>query len=77
MMDRAEASALADLKMHWGEVYAIGYQDGAWSAYYRGTADEFCADSASDLREQIRSDYQRRKLAEQIALSSLQERSSL
>jgi hypothetical protein len=57
-MDRAEASALADLKMHWGVVYAIGYQDGTWSGYYRGTPDEF------------RADYQRRQ-REQITLSSL------
>jgi hypothetical protein len=60
-MDRAEASALADLKMHWGEVYAIGYEDGTWSAYYRGTSDEFRAASASDLRELIRADSQDRQ----------------
>ncbi len=60
-MDRNEASALADLQMHWDEAYAIGFDDEVWSARFRGSTDVLCARTSSDLRELIRADYVHRQ----------------
>jgi hypothetical protein len=56
-MDRSDASALADLQMHWDEAYVIGLDGDVWSARYRTSADEFRAHTCTELRELIRSDY--------------------
>lgn len=56
-MDRSEASALADLQMHWDEAYAIGLDGDIWSARFHGSADELRAHTSSELRELIRTDY--------------------
>jgi hypothetical protein len=56
-LDRTEASALADLQMHWDEAYVIGLDGDIWSAQFRGSADELRAHSSSELRELIRADY--------------------
>jgi hypothetical protein len=56
-MDRSDASALADLQMHWDEAYVIGLDGDIWSARYRKSADEFRAHTCTELRELIRSDY--------------------
>ena len=56
-MDRSDASALADLKMHWDEAYVIGMDGNVWSARYRSSADELRAHTCTELRELIRSDY--------------------
>jgi hypothetical protein len=66
-MDRSEASALADLQMHWDEAYVIGLDGNIWSATYRGSADELRAHTSSQLRELIRSDYSYRQRADLIA----------
>lgn len=60
-MDRNDASALADLQMHWDEAYVIGLERGVWSALFRGSADELQARTSSDLRELIRADYIQRQ----------------
>ncbi len=60
-MDRNEASALADLQMHWDEAYAIGFDGDVWSARFHGSTDELCARTSSDLRELIRADYVHRQ----------------
>ena len=60
-MDRSEASALADLQMHWDEAYAIGFDGYVWSARFHGSTDELCARTSSDLRELIRADYVHRQ----------------
>ncbi len=56
-MDRSDASALADLQMHWDEAYVIGMDGNVWSARYRTSADELRAHTCTELRELIRSDY--------------------
>jgi hypothetical protein len=56
-MDRSDASALADLQMHWDEAYVIGLDGDIWSARYHTSTDELRAHTSSDLRELIRSDY--------------------
>jgi hypothetical protein len=57
-MDMADASALADLRFHWDEVYVIGFDadTGVWHARYKNTRP-LKAGSASDLRQMIRTDY--------------------
>lgn len=66
-MDRSDASALADLQMHWDEAYVIGLDGNIWSATYRGSADELRAHTSSQLRELIRSDYAYRQQADLVA----------
>jgi hypothetical protein len=56
-MDRNDASALADLQMHWDEAYVIGLDGDIWSARYHRSTDELRAHTSSELRELIRSDY--------------------
>jgi hypothetical protein len=56
-MDRSDASALADLKMHWDEAYVIGLDGDVWSARYHTSTDDLRAHTSSELRELIRSDY--------------------
>jgi hypothetical protein len=61
VVDRNEASALADLQMHWDEAYAVGFDGDVWSARFHGSTDELCARTSSDLRELIRADYVHRQ----------------
>jgi len=56
-MDRSDASALADLQMHWDEAYVIGLDGNIWSARYLNSADELRAHTSTELRDLIRSDY--------------------
>lgn len=56
-MDRSEASALADLQMHWDEAYEIGLDGDIWSAQFRGSTDQLRAHTSHELRELIRTDY--------------------
>lgn len=56
-MDRSDASALADLQMHWDEAYVIGLDGDIWSARHHTSADELRAHTSTELRELIRSDY--------------------
>ena len=56
-MDWSDASALADLQMHWDEAYVIGLDGDIWSARYRTSTDELRAHTSGELRELIRSDY--------------------
>jgi len=62
-VNRSDASALADLQMHWDEAYEIGLDGDIWSARFRGATDELRAHTPSDLRELIRFDYSRRQQA--------------
>jgi hypothetical protein len=66
-MDRGDASALADLKMHWDEAYVIGLDGDIWSARYQTSADELRAHTCTELRELIRSDYAYRQKIDQAA----------
>ena len=66
-MDRSQASALADLQMHWDEAYVINLDGDIWSARYRSSADELRAHTSTELREMIRSDYAYRQKADLIA----------
>jgi hypothetical protein len=61
IMDRSEASELADLQMHWDEAYVIGLDGDIWWAKFRGPTDELRAHTAPSLRELIRADYARRQ----------------
>jgi len=60
-VDRNDASALADLQMHWDEAYVIGVDGGVWSARFRTSTDELQARTSTDLRELIRADYIQRQ----------------
>ena len=66
-MDRSEASALADLQMHWDEAYVITLDGHIWCARYRASAEELRAHTSSELRELIRSDYGYRQKADLVA----------
>lgn len=54
---RSDASALADLQLHWGSGYEIGLDGDIWSATFRGTPDQLRAHTPSELRVLIRADY--------------------
>lgn len=56
-MDRSDASALADLQMHWDEAYEIGLDGDIWVARFNGSPDELRAHTCGQLRELIRADY--------------------
>jgi hypothetical protein len=56
-LDRSDASALADLQMHWDEAYDIGLDGDIWSARFRGSTDELRAHTSHELRDLIRTDY--------------------
>jgi hypothetical protein len=60
---RNDASALADLQLHWGSGYEIGLDGDIWSATFRGTADDLRAHTATELRVLIRADYAYRQQA--------------
>jgi hypothetical protein len=62
-MDRSDASALADLQMNWDGAYAITFDGHTWCARFYGTTDTLEAQRSSDLRQQVRDDYARRKQA--------------
>jgi hypothetical protein len=66
-MDRSQASALADLQMHWDEAYVITLDGNIWCARYRTSADELRAHTSTELRELIRSDYAYRQKADLVA----------
>jgi hypothetical protein len=56
-LDRSDASALADLQMHWDEAYEIGLDGDIWSARFRGSTDQLRAHTSQELRQLIRTDY--------------------
>jgi hypothetical protein len=56
-LDRSDASALADLQMHWDEAYEIGLDGDIWSARFRGSTDQLRAHTSHELRDLIRTDY--------------------
>lgn len=61
-MDRAMASALLDLQMHWDDVFDISYDEGAkeWRASRKDyPSHKLVATSAQKLRQLIREDYGR------------------
>jgi hypothetical protein len=65
-VDRNDASALADLQMHWDEAYTIGLDGDIWLARFHGTADELRAHTSAELRELIRADYTYRQHARRV-----------
>ena len=65
-MDRSDASALADLQMHWDEAYDIGLDGDIWSARFRGSTDELRAHTSHELRDLIRTDYTYRHNASRV-----------
>ena len=56
-LDRSDASALADLQMHWDEAYDIGLDGDIWTARFHGSTDELRAHTSHELRDLIRTDY--------------------
>ncbi|MGH3302565.1 MAG: hypothetical protein ACRDOK_12935 [Streptosporangiaceae bacterium] len=60
---RSDASALADLQLHWGSGYEIGLDGDIWAATFRGTTDELRAHTCLELRVLIRADYAYRQQA--------------
>jgi hypothetical protein len=62
-LDRSDASALADLQMHWDEAYTIGLDGDIWVARFHGSADELRAHTGTQLRDLIRTDYTYRQQA--------------
>jgi hypothetical protein len=65
-VDRSDASALADLQMHWDEAYAIGLDGDIWLATFHGSADELRAHTSTQLRELIRADYAYRQQVRRV-----------
>jgi hypothetical protein len=65
-VDKSDASALADLQMHWDEAYAIGLDGDIWSARFHGSADELRAHTSTELRELIRADYAYRQQVSRV-----------
>ena len=65
-MDKSDASALADLQMHWDEAYAIGLDGDIWSATFHGSPDELRAHTSTELRELIRADYAYRQQVRRV-----------
>jgi hypothetical protein len=65
-VDRSDASALADLQMHWDEAYTIGLDGDIWLARFHGTADELRAHTSTELRELIRVDYAYRQQVRRV-----------
>jgi hypothetical protein len=60
---RSDASALAELQLHWGSAYEIGLDGDIWSATFRGTTDALRAHTGLELRLLIRADYAYRQQA--------------
>jgi hypothetical protein len=59
-ISREDQSALNDLNYHWDTAYNISFDGDTWSAApLSDAATVLTAESASDLRELIRADYQR------------------
>jgi hypothetical protein len=56
-LDKSDASALADLQMHWDEAYEIGLDGDIWLARFRGSGDQLRAHTSHELRDLIRVDY--------------------
>jgi hypothetical protein len=69
-VDRSEASALADLQMHWDEAYAIGLDGDIWSARFHGSDDELRAHTSTELRQLIRADYAYRQHARRVGATA-------
>jgi hypothetical protein len=65
-VDRSDASALADLQMHWDEAYVIGLDGDIWLARFHGSADELRAHTSTELRELIRADYAYRQQVRRV-----------
>ena len=65
LVSRGDASALADLQMHWDEAYEIGLDGHIWRARFRTSPDELRAHTCYELRELIRGDYAYRQRAGQ------------
>jgi hypothetical protein len=65
-VDRSDASALADLQMHWDEAYAIGLDGDIWSARFHGSTDDLRAHTSTELRELIRADYAYRQQVSRV-----------
>ena len=70
-MDRSDASALADLQMHWDEAYAIGLDGDIWSARFHGSADDLRAHTSTELRELIRADYAYRQQVSRVRTAAV------
>jgi hypothetical protein len=68
-VDRSDASALADLQMHWDEAYTIGLDGDIWLARFHGSADELRAHTSTELRELIRADYAYRQHAHRFRVA--------
>jgi hypothetical protein len=71
-VDRSDASALADLQMHWDEAYAIGLDGDIWSAKFHGSTDDLRAHTSTELRELIRADYAYRQQVSRVRASAIQ-----
>ena len=70
-MDRSDASALADLQMHWDEAYAIGLDGDIWSARFHGSTDDLRAHTSTELRELIRADYAYRQQVSRVRAAAV------
>jgi hypothetical protein len=64
--ERKRGREIADLAEHWGEAYVIWYAVGQFWARRRDTGAVVKADSADELREQIREDYSARPVPRNV-----------
>jgi hypothetical protein len=63
VLDGWQEKQLSDLAWHWDSVYDIAVVDGTWTAKFLSPdqSEVLKAETADDLRKQIRADYARRK----------------
>jgi hypothetical protein len=57
-MNQGDANDYSDLVYHWGSHYRVSASDSGWTAARRDDGARVHCRTASELREEIRQDYQ-------------------
>jgi hypothetical protein len=61
LLSQEQELDLTGMAWHWGEVYSIAMQEGAWRATWKADPQAvLTANSADELRDKIRADYAQR-----------------
>ena len=69
MLTREEQTSLISLSWHWEGSYTFQVVDGIWQATpLDDPAGMLTADTAEDLRHQVRMDHARRRVAKDLSL---------
>jgi hypothetical protein len=68
MLDKDCQTTLNDIRWHWQDAYYVNFTDGIWSAVpFDDRTVTLTADSAMELRWQIRYDYAERASAKRAS----------